>query len=385
MIRPDRMTLANIFLLKEDSAAVTGALAEMEVIEVSESKLPSEEALLQAIDTRDASAALEGLRSRLMQVAQAMGVEGDNVPASSIRVDPERIAALIDGEFKALEARANELKVRMAKSREAREKYDILAWVAAALEREGLDAATMAGSSYLAMELGAVARITFYRLSEAAALAGHRIFSLGHFGEKEFIAAVTTPDRRDELFEGLSAARFDRVALDDEFFVDGRLSTQVVEMRMWQAREDVTEAGLEITRLVRERGDAIRKWRAEVEVNIHLLESMENYLRGEYSALITGWIPTAAHGLHRAEASRPHPGQDRYRPRRGGQGRRRPCRPRRPRPAVQSARQALQPLFHPAVRASSSSSTASRPTTASTRRRSWPSLSSLSSARCSAT
>jgi len=292
MIRPDRMTFANVFLLKEDTAAVTRALAELEAIEVSQSDISKEGTALHSFDLREAAGALESLRSRVARVAQVFEVEPQSVPASDVRVDPERIAAQIEEEFKAIEAKAIDLSTRMAQKREQRERLDILAWVVAALEREGLDAATIAGSSYVAMELGAVSRIAFYRLHETAELAGHKVFSLGHFGDKEFTAAVTTPDRREELTEGLNAARFERVALGEEFFEDGRLSTHAVEMRMWQTREDVTETGLEILELTREHGDNVKKWRSEIEVNSRLINSMENYLQAAYTAIVTGWIPT---------------------------------------------------------------------------------------------
>lgn len=292
MLRPERMTLAAVMLLREHTAEVTRALAESECVEVARTEALGGAEGLHSLDLAGAEAALDALSTRLGQAVTALGAEEADVPAESLRIDPEHVAERVEAEFAPLEAEMAGLVERMRKGREARERADLLAWLVAALEQHGIDPAAVKGSRYIAMEVGSVPRAAMTRVREAAEAAGHKVFNVGHFGARALVVAVTVPEERQDMLDGLTAARFERAEIKEQYFVDGQFVPDAAEMEMWEVREDVAEAGLALVALRKRRGAEVLKWRAEVEANLRLLSAMERYSAGSYTCIIGAWIPT---------------------------------------------------------------------------------------------
>ena len=286
------MTLAAVMLLREHTAEVTRALAESECVEVARTEALGGAEGLHSLDLAGAEAALDALSTRLGQAVTALGAEEADVPAESLRIDPEHVAERVEAEFAPLEAEMAGLVERMRKGREARERADLLAWLVAALEQHGIDPAAVKGSRYIAMEVGSVPRAAMTRVREAAEAAGHKVFNVGHFGARALVVAVTVPEERQDMLDGLTAARFERAEIKEQYFVDGQFVPDAAEMEMWEVREDVAEAGLALVALRKRRGAEVLKWRAEVEANLRLLSAMERYSAGSYTCIIGAWIPT---------------------------------------------------------------------------------------------
>jgi len=292
MLRPVRMTLANVALLKEDEAAAVAVLAEMECLQTESGRLHKDGNALSGIDTHAAAVALEGLRSRMAQVAADLGLEESEAEDAEVRVDPRGIAAVLEGEFAPLEKEVRALSERISDGRKAQGKAVLVSWIVAGLQNAGVDVDTIVRAKYVAVDVGVLLSADFPRVKELYERAGHRIFRIGNLREKTLVCAVTQPERRQELADGLDAARFERIVIGKDLLFDGRPAAEINEEAMWEIEVGVEEAGLTLADLAGKHAQQVRKWRREVEVNIRLLASMETFLEGSYTCLISGWVPT---------------------------------------------------------------------------------------------
>lgn len=309
MLRPARMTLTNILVLKEDLPCVTRTLAELECIHVEPGKMLTQTEPLSEFETRTAATTLEDLRSRAAQAATNLKAKEYETADAELRIDPVGLAKQLEPELAELEklSASPAEKVRLGHERLA--VLETSSWAIAALEGAGVDTSLVFSTKYSAVEVGSVPKTVYPKLRESLAIAGHRVFYLGVFSQRSLFAAVTTADRRQELADGLDAARFERVRPSGDVFVDGRFSPDAAEEEMWSVREEVTEAGLALAKLEKEWGPKLARWRREIEVNAALLETMQRFLAGGYACLVTGWVPDDAIGALRKVLAARCPGR----------------------------------------------------------------------------
>lgn len=295
MFRPVRMSLANVLLLKEDLPDAVRALTEAGCLEVERPKVLGERRSLKRVDTDGAIAELVSLRARIEAVAATLQVLPDRKERFSIdelRVDPRGIRALIERKSLEVEQQARRISLQIEKDRAALSKVDLTAWAVSALEQRKVDTVVVSGPVYIGIRIGTLPTEGFVNTRRSMGLAGHQLYSLGTLGVRTFACAVTTAERVSEMNRGLKNARFEALAIRSDLVKEGRFDSQAVELQMWETRERLTENGLALIRLARESEKDIRRWLAEIDLNMRILEAMNNFLEGDYSCLVTGWVPT---------------------------------------------------------------------------------------------
>jgi len=293
MLRPVRMTLVNLLLLKEDLPQAMRALTESECLQVEAPRMLSQREELRRIDTGDAIGGLEALRGRIEEIAETLGVDRRHrrFDISDLRVDPKGIRAAIEDECTGLEQKVRRISRQIERDREALWRVELTAWVVSALEERQVDPILVTGPVYIGARIGTLPSENFARTRRAMDVAGHELYDLGTLGNRTFVASVTTADRVDEMANGLRGARFEPISIRQDLVSEGRFDTHAAELAMWETHERLTENSLEIIRLARASENDIARWLAEIALNMKILEAMNSFLEGDYTCLVTGWVP----------------------------------------------------------------------------------------------
>ncbi len=307
MFKPARMKLVNVLLLREDLTEATHALARSACLQVEEPVVLEREESFHRVDTKALVDGLSRLRTRIDSVAEILGV-GEPPPKKrpeDLRAVPREITSLIEKDYADVEREAMRLSIRIKEGREALSRVDTTAWFLAALEQRRIDPVLLRHPRYIAAEVGTLPADVFGRVRDSMVLAGHYVYSLGTLGPRVFVCSVTTSDRVSDMRNGLKAARFEPVTIRDDLITDGRFDTQAAEIEMWETRERLTEDSLALKQLAEKAAPLIHRWRAEIDLNMRLLHAMENFLQGQYTCLITGWVPVSnVAGLRKSLAKR---------------------------------------------------------------------------------
>ncbi len=294
MLRPVKMLLVNALLLKEDLAQAARALTESECLEVEVPYTLEAQDSLQRIDTEKAIADLEALRSRIESIAETLELDlsGDHrFSVADLRIDPRGIHSVITTECAGVEVKARRIALEIARDRAALSRVELTAWVISALEQRNVDPVLVTGPVYIGASIGTLPSEVFARTRKSLDLAGHELYALGNLGRRTFVASVTTADRFADMQSGLKGARFEPISIRHDLVSSGRFDAQAAELDMWETRERLTENGLTLITLARESETRIRKWLGEIGLNLRLLQAMNNFLEGQYTCLVTGWVP----------------------------------------------------------------------------------------------
>ncbi|MCD6404372.1 MAG: hypothetical protein J7M19_00935 [Planctomycetes bacterium] len=294
MLRPVRMNLVNVLLLKEDLPEAARALTEAACLEVEMPKIQDGRESLKRIDTQAAVAELASLRGRIEAVAESLEVSTtsrQSISLSDLRIAPRRIRVMVEGECSDIERKVRSISLDIRKGREAVSRVDTTAWVVAALEQGNIDPIVVMGPVYIGAQIGTIPSEILPHTRRSMEPAGHRLYSLGTLGARTFVCAVTTPERLGDMTSGLKNARFDPTLIRKDLVKEGHFDAQAVEIEMWETRERLTDNSLALARLAKESGADIRRWLAEIDLNTRILEAMGSFLEGEYTCLITGWVP----------------------------------------------------------------------------------------------
>lgn len=288
------MTLVNVMLLKDDLSQALRAMIESECLQVEAPKVFDGEEQLRSVDTEKTVAELVSLRGRIEAIAEALELSdrsSHRFGISDLRIEPREIRASIEGECISLEQKVRRISREIEQDREALSGVELTAWVVSALEERHVDPILVTGPVYIGARIGTLPSDVFARTRRAMDLGGHELYGLGTLGSRTFVASVTTADRVGDMTNGLKGARFEPLAIRRDLVKEGRFDAHAAEFEMWETRERLTENGLEFIRMAEESERDIRRWQAEIDLNIRILEAMSNFLEGDYSCLVTGWVP----------------------------------------------------------------------------------------------
>ncbi len=294
MLRPVRMSLINVLLLKEDLPEAARALMESASLEVRKAKVLTSRDSLKNIDTQTAVGDLGNLRGRIEAVARSLGIftsSGHAIELGGLRIKPDRIHKLIEDEVSPVEREVERVCAAIENDQTALAGVDATSWILSAMEKRGIDMAFLRNPVFIGVEVGTLPSELFDHTRRSLEVAGHFVYDLGRVGARTFLCAVTTPQMLSDMRNGLKNARFESVTLRDDLVENGHFNAEAAEMEMWEVRERLTENGLALANMAKEYESKIRRWLAELRLNVSVLEAMGNFLEGDYSCLITGWIP----------------------------------------------------------------------------------------------
>ena len=288
------MTLVNVMLLKDDLSQALRAMTESECLQIEAPRVFDGEGELRRVETEKTIAELVSLRGRIEAIAEVLGLSGRSsyrFGIADLTIEPREIRASIEGQCVSIERKVRRISKEIEQDREALSRVDLTAWLVSALEERHVDPVLVTGPVYIGARIGTLPSDVFARTRHAMNLAGHELYGLGTLGSRTFVASVTTADRLGDMTKGLRGARFEPLSIRRDLVKEGSFDAHAAEFEMWETRERLTENGLEFIRMAEKSERDIRRWLAEIDLNIKILEAMSNFLEGEYSCLVTGWVP----------------------------------------------------------------------------------------------
>jgi V/A-type H+-transporting ATPase subunit I len=289
------MMLVNVLLRKEDLPQAARALTEAECLQVESPRVLRDADSLKRMDTTAVVSELAALKSRIESVAETLQLDCDYegvFTVEELRVDPLAIKAAVESEYASVEGRVRAISSQVQADRHSLSRVEMTAWVVSALEERKVDPILVTSPTYIGARIGTLPSDAFVHTRETMGLAGHGVYYLGGLGTRTFVASVTSADRASDMDRGLKNARFEPIPVRKDLVGVEGFDAEAAELEMWEVRERLTENGLALIKIADEAERSVRKWLAEIDLNMRILQAMNEFLESNYTCLVTGWVPT---------------------------------------------------------------------------------------------